>query len=194
MVSEGALPECTETLLRNPDKITDWLSIADRHMQTYAENPHLVLLPRAHEFLKPLIEGYANNLEGFAEYICKLRDHFARSSSQYKEIQTIYRRVNGRFVQQSRRERIARAVAKAEELNGVIPYQARMQWMADVEHEWARRRLAFLQIQKKRLKVERVSTSFRTELLAEFWNDIDTEIYEGNIPPWNSKKRGVTPH
>jgi hypothetical protein len=60
---EGTLPECTNTLLRSPDKLRDWLSIADKHMQTYAENPSTFLLPRAHEFLKPLIERCVVSIE-----------------------------------------------------------------------------------------------------------------------------------
>jgi hypothetical protein len=183
--NEGALPETTESLLRNPDKITEWLLIADRYMQTYVENPRLVVLPRAHEFLRPLIEGYAKDLGGFAEYILDLRDQFARNSAQFKDIQAVYRRFNGRWVQQHRRERMIRAVEKAESLYGEIPYTKRMQWMADVEHEWAQRRLAFLEQQRRRLKVERVSTELRTEFLLEFWDIIDTEIYEGKLPPWN---------
>lgn len=186
------MPEFTSTLLRNPDKVKDWLSLADKYMQTYAENPELFLLPRAHEHLKPLIECYADNIEGFTQYLVGLRDCFDNRSVQFRDVQAIYRRINGRYVQQQRRERIGRAVAKAEELFGEVTYQQRMQWMADVEHEWALRRLAWLDIQRQRLKTERLSVEIRTELLLEFWDMIDTEIYEGNIPPWNSKKHGVT--
>lgn len=187
-----ALPECTNILLRNPDKLKDWLTIADKYMQTYAGNPKEFLLPRAHEFMKPLIESYALNVEGFTQYLVGLRDCFDRSSQQFKDVQAIYRRVNGRYVQQQRRERMARAVAKAEELYGGFPYTQRIQWMANLEHEWAQRRLAFLEIQRKRIGEERVPTDLRTELLLEFWDAIDTEIYEGNIPPWNLTNHGVT--
>lgn len=189
---EGALPEFTNTLLRNPDKVKDWLSIADKYMQTYAENPNMFLLPRAHEFMKPLIESYALNLEGFTQYLVGLRDCFDRRSVQFRDVQAIYRRVNGRYVQQQRRERISRAVVKAEELYGEISYHERMQWMSRLEHEWAQRRLAWLELQRTRLKTDRLSVDHRTELLLEFWDMVDTEIYEGDLPSWNSKKHGVT--
>jgi hypothetical protein len=185
LVTEGELPECTNILLRNPDSIKDWLSIADKHMQTYAENPNLFLLPRAHEFLKPLIESYADNTEGFIEYLTGLRDCFDRGTRQFSDIQSVYRRVNGRHVQQTRRERINRAVSKAEELYGEIPFTHRMRWMAELEHEWAQRRLMFLEVQRERLKQERLSSEQRTEYLLEFWDAIDTEIYEEKVPPWN---------
>ena len=191
--SASPLKECTNTLLRNPDKVKEWLSLADKYMQTFAQNKEMFLLPKAHEFLKPLIEAYALDPEGFVQFLVELRNCYDRRSAQFVEVQAIYRRVNGRYVQQSRRERIGRAVAKAEELHGEIPFTLRMQWMANLEHEWAQRRLAFLEQQRQRLKLERLSTEMRTEYLLEFWDMIDTEIYEGNIPPWNNlPKHGAT--
>ncbi|MDA7805618.1 hypothetical protein N8991_06145 [Schleiferiaceae bacterium] len=182
---ESPLSAVTATLLRNPDKVKEWLTIVDKHMTSYADNPEVFLLPKAHEFLKPLIEAYAHNLEGFTQYLLELRDNFDRRSLQFVEVQAIYRRLNGRFVQQSRRDRMARAIIKADTLFGEIAYTKRMQWMAELEHVWAQRRLAFLEQQRKRLKQDRLSTELRTEMLLEFWDIIDTEIYEGNIPPWN---------
>lgn len=192
MATEGALPECNNTLLRNPDKLHDWLSIADKYMQAYAESPKTFLLPRAHEFLKPIIETYALDLEGFTYYLVGLRDSFDRYSTAYKDIQAIYRRVNGRLIQQQRRERVNRAVAKAEELYGEIPFTQRMQWMAELEHEWAKRRLEFLEANRRRYENDRLPTEDRAELLAEFWENIDHEIYEGKIPKWNSPNHGAT--
>jgi len=182
---ESPLSAVTATLLRNPDKVEEWLTIADKHMTSYEDNPEVFLLPKAHEFLKPLIEAYSNNLEGFTQFVLEIRDSFDRRSLQFVKVQAIYRRLNGRYVQQSRRERMARAIIKAEALYGEIPYTKRMQWMAEQEHIWAQRRLAFLEQQRKRLKQDRLSTDLRTEMLLEFWDIIDTEIYEGNLPPWN---------
>lgn len=192
MGEEGTLPECTNTLLRSPDKLKDWLSIADKYMQTYAENPGSFLLPRAHEFLKPLIEAYANNLEGFTEYLVGIRDCFDRQSAAFKDVQAIYRRVNGRYIQQQRRARMDRAIAKAEELYGRIPFLERMQWIAALEHAWANRRLDFLEANRRRYKSDRLPSEDRVELLAEFWEQIDNEIYEGKLPPWNLQNHGAT--
>jgi len=184
--SASPLKECTNTLLRNPDKVKEWLSLADNYMQTFVQNKTMFLLPKAHEFLKPLIDAYAHDPDGFVQFLIELRNCYDRGSTQFVEVQAIYRRVNGRYVQQSRRERIGRAVAKAEELYGEIPFTHRMQWMADLEHDWAQRRLAFLEQQRERLKLVRLSTELRTEYLLEFWDIVDTEIYEGKIPPWNN--------
>lgn len=185
MGQEESLPECTTALLRNPDKLRDWLSIADHHMQTYAENRATFLLPRAHEFLKPLIETYAENLEGFTEYLLGIRDCFHRQSAAFKDVQAVYRRINGRYIQQQRRVRMERAIAKAEEMNGSIPYVQRVQWIANLEHQWAVRRLDFLEAHRHRYANDRLPSEDRVELLEQFWEQIDTEIYEGKIPPWN---------
>lgn len=185
-IGEGTpLEETTSALLRNPDKVSEWVIIADKHMMSYAKDQRLFVLPKQHEFMKPLIEAFAHDLVGFAEYLLQLRDNFDRRSRQFVDIQAVYRRVNGRSVQQQRRERMARAIAKAEELYGEIAYTKRMQWMAELEHHWAQRRLAFLEQQRKRLKQERLSTEMRTEMLLEFWDIIDTEIYKGELPQWN---------
>ena len=96
---ESPVSSVTETLLRNPDKVNDWLIITDKHMTSYASNPEVFLLPKAHEFLKPLIEAYSHDLEGFTQYLVEIRDNFDRRSLQYTEVQAIYRRLNGRLVQ-----------------------------------------------------------------------------------------------
>jgi hypothetical protein len=190
---EDTLTECTNSLLRNPDKMREWLAVADKHMQTYAEDKKNFLLPRAHEFLEPLILTYANNLEGFTEYLVGLRDRFDRSSAAFKDMQAIYRRVNGRYIQQQRRERMERATEKAEELYGKIPYMQRVQWAARLEHEWAKRRLDFLDAHRRKYENDRLPAEDRVELLAEFWEGIDNEIHEGRIPNWNSTNHGATP-
>jgi hypothetical protein len=179
------LAATTERFLRNPDKVNDWLVITDKHIQSYASNKDLFVLPKQHDFMEPVIKAYAHDLAGFAQYLLELRDNFDKKSRQFVDVQAVYRRVNGRHVQQSRRQRIAKAVKKAEELFGEIAYTKRMQWMAELEHEWARRRRAFLETQRERLKQDRLSTELRTEMLLEFWEIIDTEIFMGELPPWN---------
>jgi len=60
-----------------------------------------------------------------------------------------------------------------------------LQWVANLENDWAKRRLVFLDAQRDKFKSGRISVEDRVELLAEFWNDIDTEIHEGRLKKWN---------
>ena len=185
---------CSDNLLKHPDSIGDWLKIADKHMQNYADNADMLALPTEHQFLKPLVKAFANDLEGFVRYIVHLRDNYGAKELAYKNVQTVYRKVNGRYIQQQRRARMDKAINKATELFGHIPYVYRMAWMADLEHQWAKRRLDFLEDARGLYKSDRLPSEDRVELLLEFWNDIDTEIEEGNLPSWNSPSLGPTPH
>ena len=144
MKNEFDFNETTEYLLRNPSNIKKWLTLADKYMQTFAKDPSIFLLPKTHEFLKPLIEAYAFNIDGFVQYIVGIRDSFSKEDLAWEQVQNIQRRVNGRYVQQQRRERAQRAIATAEELYGETDYHSRLKWVADLEHAWAGRRLLFL--------------------------------------------------
>lgn len=190
--NQDELDATTGVILRNPDKVAEWLNLADKYMQSYVADPKIFLLPSAHKVLTAIIATYANNLEGFIQYIIEARDSFDKSSSQWLSVQRVYRRVNGRHVQQVRRERSYRAIEKATELFGPIEYHARLQWVSDLEHEWAQRRLLFLDGQRASFKNDRIPATDRIEMLFEFWNDIDTEIFEGKIPNWNLKNHGAT--
>ena len=184
-LTDSELQATIDIFLRSPDKAAEWLTLADKYAQAYLEDPKIFLLPTAHGFLKPIIERYANDLEGLAQYVETVRDAFDRRSAQWLAIQRVYRRINGRHVQQLRRSRSNRAVEKAIELFGSVDYKTRLQWVANLENDWAKRRLVFLDAQRDKFKGGRISVEDRVELLAEFWNDIDTEIYEGRLKKWN---------
>jgi hypothetical protein len=178
-----SLKDTTYLLLQNPGRTATWLNLADKYIQSYNENPTHFVLPKAYSFLLPLIESYANNLEAFLQYIIGIRDSLDKNSAAFSEVQALFRRINGRYTQQIRRERSSRAIAKAEKLFGETDYHTRIQWVSDLEHEWAQRRLSFMDdaSRGKRLSLDR-----RAELLAEFWNIIDTEIEEGKgLNKWN---------
>ena len=184
-LTDSELQATIDIFLRSPDKAAEWLTLADKYAQAYLEDPKIFLLPTAHGFLKPIIERYANDLEGLAQYVETVLDAFDRRSAQWLAIQRVYRRINGRHVQQLRRSRSNRAVEKAIELFGSVDYQTRLQWVANLENDWAKRRLVFLDAQRDKFTGGRISVEDRVELLAEFWNDIDTEIYEGRLKKWN---------
>ena len=184
-ISQMDLNSCTEKLLRTPTSIKKWIEIADKHMQTKKADPDMYALPRAHEFLAPVIDTL-KDMEEFLDYIVMLRDNFSKGDKTWGDIQKVYRKVNGRHVQAIRRDRASRACAKAHELYGETDYHSRLQWISDLENKWASKRLDFLDGFRAKYKSDRLDTEIRKDALIEFWNIIDTEIYEGrNIPPWN---------
>lgn len=180
------LKECTEFFLRNGKSITKWLTTADKHMQTFVKEPDSFLLPKAHSFLQPLIETYAKNTEGFTWYLIEIRDQFSKEDAAWECVQAMYRRLNGRVVQQLRRQRSNKAIAVAEGLYGETDYHTRLRWVAKLEHRWAQRRLDFLDAYRGRTGGDRIDTETRADLLAEFWEIVDTEIFEKKeIPDWS---------
>jgi hypothetical protein len=179
------LREASDMFLRNPDTASTWLRQADEYMQAYVQNPGSFILPREHAFLQPVIETYAYNLEGFTQYLIGVRDSFEKGSLAWDRVQTIYRRVMGRHTQKIRRERADRAVAKAEALYGLTDFHSRLAWVARLEHEWAKRRLDFLELYRSKTENNRLCSDERAERLAEFWDIIDTEISNGEVPPWS---------
>ena len=184
--SRDDVQECTEFFLKNGKSITKWINITDKHMQTFVKDPEAFLLPKAHSFLRPLIERYAKHTEGFAWYLIELRDQFSKEDAAWERVQAVYRRINGRVVQQLRRQRSNKAIAVAEKLYGATDYHTRLQWVSNLEHKWAQRRLKFLDQYRSKTGDERIDTETRAELLAEFWEIIDTEIFEKKeIPKWN---------
>ena len=189
----GGIYGVTDFLLSNSSQAASWLRQADRYMQLYNEDPERFVLPRQHAFLKPLLEAYAHNLEGFVQYLAGVKNSLPRDSLGFGRVQKLYRTVMGRYVQQVRRQRMDRAIAKAEELFGETDFHARLQWAASLENVWALRRREFLSEKRARTKENRLSAERQAELLSVFWDQIETEISEGKVPPWNWIKPGATP-
>jgi len=179
------LGDTVDLLLENPDLVGTRLSTADKYMRAYNENPDGFILPRDYAYLKPIIDAYAGDLGRFVEFVAEMRDCLPKGSLGYSKTQDVYRRIMGRHTQQVRRERADRAIAKAEELYGDTDFHTRLKWVSDLEHQWAKRRLAALTDRREKTENNRLSSDERNEVLLEFWDEIDTEINEGKVPPWN---------
>jgi hypothetical protein len=175
----------TDMLLRHPDDASNQLQVADHYMQSFVQDPLNFVLPRKYSALGPLIDAFARDLGAYCHYIKGIRDSVERGSLAWERVQATYRRLLGRHIQQTRRERADRAIAKATELYGPTNFHARFHWIADLEHSWAQRRLEFLAKRRERADEDRLSADEQAAVLAEFWSRIDREINKGKVPPWN---------
>ncbi len=160
------------------------LELADSYMMSYNRMPESFVLPHKHAALKPLIDQYARSLSGWVLYVQGVRDTFERGSDEYAAVHEFYRRINVRYLQHSRRERLNRAYDKAAELWGPIAFSDRQQWFHKLEHTWARRRLAYMESVRKGAGIKRLTDDERRDVLDEFWALIDQEIDEGKLPRW----------
>jgi hypothetical protein len=178
------LNELTDWLLyKDPDHAAELLDMADRYIDLYNEGPSRFILPSDHAMLAPLIGLYAAKPIGLVGYVRGVRDSFPANSAIYQPLHKLYRRLSGRYVQQVRRERMNRAMAKAIELYGDAPYQTKRVWLDKLERMWAQRRLRHQTMH--RTGRSRLSRDELSDVLAEFWDMIDAEIEAGErIPKW----------
>jgi hypothetical protein len=173
-----SLQETNETILFDINRTAMWVHAADKYLSQFNEDRERFTLLRAFAVLAPVIEEYADNLGGFVAWIKSIRDALPQKSPQWRDVQSVYRRVHARYIQRQRRVRGDKAMAKAVELYGAAPFHTRLAWLARLEHVWAKRRLAFA-------GDTRLSADERAELYAAFWAIIDAEIERGErIPKW----------
>lgn len=177
------LGKLTDELLSNHDAVR-WLRLADNYIQMYNKAPREFILPRLHAKVRPLIEIYANDLPGFVRYILGVRDSFQTESVAYMELHRLYRTISTRALQQERRHRVNTAVETALKARGTpASFETKQLWARRVEQEWGRRRMERMAEVRAKTRRNRLSVDERSQVLEDFWAEIDGEIARGELPP-----------
>ena len=142
--------EATRILLQDPRRAAAWLQLADSYMDIYRDRPKGetgLMLPQQQAWLAGIIETYAEDLDGFIEFVRGLRDHM-RSALQddeaYIAMHKFYRSVLIRRIMQVRRARLDRALAAAAHKYGEPSAAQRDTWLTRLEARWGRERLEYL--------------------------------------------------
>ena len=175
--------ELTDELLLDREAVKH-LRLADNYIQMFNKAPRDFILPREHAKLKPLIEIYANDLNGFVRYILGVRDSFTHDTGAYTELHKLYRTISTRLLQQERRRRLTAAVDKAMEKRAKpASAETKAVWARKLEQEWGRRRLRYMTGYRDKTHRNRLSADERGEILERFWSTIDAEIAAGKLPP-----------
>jgi hypothetical protein len=183
-MGRSRLQEATIWVNQKQD-IAAWLGLADKLMEVYRSERSMFRLSGESEPILPIIEKFAYDAAGFADYILTFRDTLERGSSQYQGVNKLYRSVFTRAIQQERRARADLAVAKCIELYGDPPsFSERLSWIARREADWAGQRLAFLDEMRHRHDAKKLSREETNRYLALFWNTINESIEERGVPPW----------
>lgn len=177
---EPDLLEAKGALLDSVDPAA-WLELADSYIELFNKNPKVFRLPKDHVKLKPLIENFAYDMDGFVDFVLSVRNE--ASKQQYKGIHEFYRRVVVRRTQQQRRRRLTQGVRQIEEDLG-------MRFSADqvsrvsvwLEQYWGKERMDRLDEARSHTSGGRISTDVRTEICDAFWAEVDKGLNEGIVP------------
>lgn len=173
----------TDELLSNHNAVK-WLRLADSYIQMYNRSPSDFVLPRSHLKVKPLIEVYSDDLAGFVRYILGVRDSFPPASIAYSELHKLYRTISTRALQQERRHRLTTAVEQALKTRGKpASAETKQAWARKMEQEWGRRRMQRMAEARAGTSANRLTVDERSQVLEDFWAEVDGEIARGELPP-----------
>lgn len=176
------LAELREYILdsQEPERI---ISMADSYLQTMDKLGARFILPQEHAYVKPILEYYFEDINGWAKYVRSIRDALPRGTAKRAEIQSVYRTIEIRAVQRERRDRLNAAVAVALKKGLIMDSHIDKQRYANrCTQEWSKHRAAMLDAHRKMTKANRLHEAERTELCDEFWTQIDAGIAAGEVP------------
>jgi hypothetical protein len=153
---------------------------------SFAKDPSSLKLDKRDAVLQPALKKAAKDVTVLSDSMLEIRDTLGKESSQYKDVNKVYRSVLARAVQQERRERAERAFKAAEAQYGECPsFAERLRWVAALEHEWAGQRMTRLEEFRRKATGMRLSRDETENILDQFWADIDALIDDGDVPPWS---------
>lgn len=174
------LRDSTQTILHSP-KPSALLELADNYIEMFNDLKDAFILPRDHAALRPLIEVFYDDLDGFVAYTKAIRNQLTQSERQ--DVHLFYRRIATRRLQQTRRDRVERALAQIEKtLKRTLDGDERTRVISKLEQHWGKRRREYLDAHRRKSKHGRLSLDARAEILEVFYREIDEEITRNEIP------------
>lgn len=176
------LKEFRATVLRL-DRPEEVLRLADKYLAQMQDLGDSFVLPREHILVKPVLEYYAGDLEGWVKFLDSIRQRLPKEGRKFHAgVQELFRTVEVRYVQTQRRARLDAAVQKAVKLR-LVPdtYDDKIRYARRCTQEWTKRRMDLLKNSAKG-KGSRITVEERETLLDDFWLEIDAEIDRGEVP------------
>ena len=177
------IKEFRDTLLRleRPEEI---LRLADEYLQDLEHKGDRFILPREHIVVKPALEYYAGDMEGWVRFIKSVRDRLPVDGRRYHSgVQSFFRTVIIRLTQTQRRARLDAAVEMAVRKRLITnEYDDKMRYARRCTQVWKQRRDNLLRQHSAQTGSGRLSVEEREELLAEFWAGVANEIANGELP------------
>jgi len=176
------LREVRDTLLTiaHPERV---LRLADSYLQRFEEFGEDFVLPKEHVIVKPILEHYVGELEGWAKFVKSVRDRLEKRSQEYIEVREFYKVLNVRLIQRRTRALLDTAVELACRKGMIDPsWETKQRYAKRCIQSWKKRKDNMLEAVRKDSPSGRVSLSHREELLHEFWAGLAQEVEAGEIP------------
>lgn len=169
------------TRLDHPEQL---LSLADKYLRDMETKGDQFILPREHAAVKPVLEYYAGDLEGWVRFVDSIRLRLPKDGRRYHVgVSKLYRVLETRLIQQQRRERLTRAINMAV-AKGLIKneYEDKQRYARRCVVTWQNRKELLLKNLALTAPGTRLHTDDRATALDEFWATVDAEIDNGELP------------
>lgn len=173
--------DVSDVLLRDPN-VADKLRLADNYMLQMQRFGNKFVLPDEHQELEPIIKKYARDLPRFVSLVRSIRDQVPPKKPSYIALHELYRMLEVRLVQQTRRERARKALNWVERHHAKLTHEQKMRWLRKLEQQWGKQRMQYLEAERRKTERGRLSTEEREELLKQFWAEIDEQVENGELP------------
>ena len=167
-------------------EFTDWLFkldnpaepliLAIQYIKMYASVGAVKFrLPKDHAHLSIIISTFATDLPSLVSYVKHVRDELDDKRSV--GVHEVYITLLIRLTQQIRRSRLNLAYEVYEKAKGNLTYDDRLLYGKRLEQVWGSKRMAAMK--SYRYGKSRQTADERTEILEEFWDEVDRGIRKG---------------
>jgi hypothetical protein len=178
---QPTLRSATADLLRQHD-VPEQIKLCDAMIAAYNKVPEKFVLPRQYSGLRPIIANFADDPQGWSEYIRIVRD--AVDGAAYDAMHEIYRSISTRVLQQIRRARVRKAVkvlcGRIGRATGVEPpYDEQLVIGRRIELMWKKQRAEAISLARSEYRNNRQPFEDKTEMLDAFWKEIDSKLEDG---------------
>lgn len=178
-----SLKEVRDTLLQiaHPavvlQQVDDYMELLRKHRGNFE-------LPYALAWTKPLFEFYTEDLPGWIKFVRHVRDKLNPEDPDFKALQAFNEKLGSRMAIQRSRElvNLAMIIAVRKGLIEDTP-DAKARYAKRCKTTWALRRKRTLANARMASSKKRLSLSEQDEVLKDFWENLELEINNGEIPP-----------
>lgn len=178
----STLKELRDTLtqIAHPDRV---LKLADRYLQDFEDRGEEFILPREHALVKPILEFYVGDLDGWKKFVRIVRDRLPVSSQERHDVQELYKLISVRVIQRRTRT-LTDAATEIAVKKQLIPstWDAKQRYIKRCIQAWKIRKDNMMRTIRRQSPTGRISADHREQLLRDYWEQVAEEVENGEVP------------